>query len=288
MNYESILAPQVFRGTTTIVTGAGSGIGRCIAHEIASLGGRVAITGRTEEKLMTVQAEIVEDGGQVEMFAFDIRDEAAVIDAVQRIAEQHGRIDGLVNNAGGQFVAPLEDISASGFDAVVRNNLSGAFLMSREVFKHSMRDNGGAIVNMSADCLNGMPGMAHSGAARAGVDNLTKTAAWEWGPYGIRINSIAPGWILSSGLDTYPPEVQKKLAVISDWAPAKRHGTEAEVSAVVCFLLSPGASYINGATIPIDGASRLGSPHAVWPLPSEAFTESPVFNGFHRSNDPRG
>src|SRR5690606_27089946 len=136
--------------------------------------------------------------------AFDIRDEEQVKAAVARIVSTHGRIHGLVNNAGGQFPAPMEMISKRGFEAVVANNLTGGFLMAREVFNQSLsKHGGGAIVNMAADMWNGMAGMAHSGAARAGMVNLTKTAAYEWGPFGIRVNCVAPGWVASSGMDTY-------------------------------------------------------------------------------------
>lgn len=287
MTYQSVMAPGTFNNTTSIVTGGGSGIGRCIAHEIASLGGRVVITGRTAEKLERVQAEIVEDGGDADFRRFDIRDEDGVKGAVAQIVEESGQIHALVNNAGGQFIAPLEEISADGFEAVVKNNLTGTFLMIREVFTQSMQKNGGAIVNITADNLNGMPGMGHSGAARAGVENLTKTAAWEWARYGVRINSVAPGWIRSSGFDTYPPEIQKQLLSYYEKSPMKRFGTEAEVSAAVCFLLSRGAGFISGESLWVDGASSLGAPHATFPIPDGPARESTLFNGFHRSDDPR-
>lgn len=287
MNYQSVLAPGTFNNTVAIVTGGGSGIGRCIAHESAALGGHVVVTGRTAEKLERVQAEIVEDGGNADFKCFDIRDEDGVKDAVSQIIEAFGQIDALVNNAGGQFNAPLEEISAEGFEAVVRNNLTGTFLMIREVFTQSMQKNGGAIVNITADNLNGMPGMGHSGAARAGVENLTKTAAWEWAQYGVRINSVAPGWIRSSGFDTYPPEIQKQLLSYYEKSPMKRFGTEAEVSAAVCFLLSRAAGFISGESLWVDGASSLGAPHATFPIPEGPAKESTLYNGFHRSDDPR-
>ena len=176
--------------------------------------------GRTEAKLDAVVAEIVEDGGKAERAAADIRDEDAVKGLVADIVARHGRIHGLVNNAGGQFPSPLMFINKKGFDAVLATNLTGGFLMMREVFVRSMRQHGGAIVNMAADMWNGMPGMAHSGAARAGMVNLTKTAAFEWAFAGVRVNCVAPGWIASSGMDRYEgrgqgadPEAERSRAV---------------------------------------------------------------------------
>ena len=197
MRYRSILRADCFAGEVHVVTGGGSGIGRCVAHELASLGAMVVVTGRNRDKLDRAVVEIAEDGGRAEALAFDIRDEEAVGSAIGQIVEKHGRIHGLVNNAGGQFPAPMAQISKKGFDAVVANNLTGGFLVMREVFTRSMRDHGGAIVNMAADMWRGMPGMAHSGAARAGTVNLTKTAAYEWAPSGVRVNCVAPGWVAS-------------------------------------------------------------------------------------------
>ena len=285
--YKSVLAPGLFREQTIIVTGGGSGFGRCMAHELASLGARAVILGRTLEKLESVAAELIEDGGLVDFDTCDIRDEERVTQVVAKIVEKHGRIHGLVNNAGGQFPSPLEKISRNGFEAVVRNNLVGGFLMSREVFKQSMRDHGGAIVNITADCQNGFPGMAHTGAARAGMENLTKTAAWEWGPYGVRINAVAPGFLASSGFDTYDEATSNMLRQAVNAIPVKRFGTESEISALVCFLLSPAAGFINGDTIHIDGGGQFGSSHAYAPLPGKPYNEPRAFNGFHRTVKPR-
>ena len=170
--YRSIFRPDLFAGHTVWVTGGGSGIGRCVAHELACLGARVIISGRTAAKLDSVRAEILQDGGTCEAISLDIRDEEAVKAAVTQVVSKQGPIHGLVNNAGGQFPAPLLAISKKGFDAVVGNNLTGGFLMMREVFNQSMQAHGGSIVNMTADFRNGMPGMGHSGAARAGMSNL--------------------------------------------------------------------------------------------------------------------
>ena len=282
MGYRSILRQDCFNGQTIVVTGGGSGIGRCVAHELASLGAHVVITGRKQDKLDRVLAEIAEDGGSAEARAFDIRDEEAVKTAVGSIVTARGRIDGLVNNAGGQFPAPMETISKKGFEAVVANNLTGGFLVMREVFVQSMQAHGGAVVNMAADMWRGMPGMAHSGAARAGMVNLTKTAAYEWGPAGVRVNCVAPGWVASSGMDTYDGMTKALIPTLKKHVPLGRIGVEAEVSSVICFLLSPAASFVTGVTVPIDGGSPLGS--ALFPIGKGRGTEP--FDGFHRAVVP--
>ena len=199
MGYQSIFKPGLFAGQTVVITGGGSGIGRCTAHELAALGAEVAIVGRSADKLNAVQAEIRDDGGRVSMHSADIRDEAAVSGVIDAILNEHGRIDGLFNNAGGQYRAPLETITTKGFEAVVRNNLTGGFIVMREVYTKWMRAHGGAIVNMIADIWHGWPHFAHSAAARGGMLTLSESAATEWAAAGVRINTIpAPshraGW----------------------------------------------------------------------------------------------
>ena len=280
--YRSVFRPDLFAGQLHWVTGGGSGIGRCVAHELASLGATVLISGRTQEKLDKVAAEIAEDGGRCHTAAFDIRDEEAVKAGVAAVIAQHGPISGLVNNAGGQFPAPLMAISKKGFDAVVANNLTGGFLMMREVFNQSMEKHGGSIVNMTADFRNGMPGMGHSGAARAGMSNLTQTAAFEWAHAGVRVNAVAPGWIASSGMDTYGGAMRALIPRLKQHVPLRRMGEEAEVSAVIAFLLSPAAAFVSGVTVQIDGAASLGS--EIFPL--GATSKSVPFDGFHRAVTP--
>ncbi|MFP4518544.1 MAG: SDR family oxidoreductase [Oceanicaulis sp.] len=280
--YDSVFRPGLFKGRVVCVTGGGSGIGRCIAHELAALGAHVVLIGRKPDKLDTVEAEIGEDGGAAETRAFDIRDEEAVNANIAEIAAKHGRIDALVNNAGGQFPAEVADISKKGWEAVLATNLTGGWLMMRAAFNASMKAHGGAIVNITADMHNGMPGMAHSGAARAGMENLTKTAALEWGRYGVRVNAVAPGWIASSGMDTYGGATRAMIPYLKQHLPAQRLGSEAEVSAAVVFLLSPAAAFITGCQMQVDGGAPLGGRH--WPL--ENHDKSDVFNGFHRAVDP--
>ena len=280
--YRSVFRPGLFEGRVAWVTGGGSGIGRCVAHELAALGATVVVSGRTAARLDAVVAEIGADGGRAEALPFDIRDEDAVKAAVAAVVSRHGRIDALVNNAGGQFPAPLSAISKRGFEAVVSNNLTGGFLMMREAYAQSMQKHGGAIVNMTADFRNGMPGMGHSGAARAGMANLTMSAAFEWASSGVRVNAVAPGWVASSGMDTYQGAVRALIPKLKAHVPLRRLATEAEVSAAIVFLLSPAAAFITGVTLQIDGGASLGS--AVFP--SVDHDRSVPYDGFHRAVVP--
>jgi citronellol/citronellal dehydrogenase len=279
-SYASVFREGLFRGQVALVTGAGSGIGRCTAHELAALGARVALVGRKEEKLRAVAAEI---GESARTYACDIREEDAVAQTVSNVLADLGRVDCLVNNAGGQFASPLEKISAKGWETVVRTNLTGGFLVARECYTQCMKAAGaGAIVNMIADMWHGMPNMGHSGAARAGMLNFTETAALEWAP--VRVNAVAPGWIASSGLDHYPPEMAEHIRTLPSRVPLGRLGTESEVSAAIVFLLSPAAAFISGSCIRVDGAvpsakrvaNKVGSGKA-----------TPAFDGFHLAAKPK-
>ncbi len=284
MPYRSVFHPDLFADKTVIVTGGGSGIGRCAAHELAALGARVVLIGRKLEKLQGVADEIREDTGREALpFACDIRDEEKVRDTVAAIYQAVGRVDGLVNNAGGQFPSPVALISQKGWETVIRTNLTGGFLMAREVFTQGMNQSGGSIVNIVADMWGGMPGMGHSGAARAGMDNFTKTAALEWACCGVRVNAVAPGWIASSGMDTYPESMQRTIKTLRDAVPLKRLGLEAEVSSAICFLLCDGAAFISGDTLRIDGAASQGNV-AMFPLPDHR--NSRPYDGFHRAVTP--
>lgn len=283
MSYQSIFHPGLFDGQVFIVTGGGSGIGRCTAHELSALGARVALVGRKAEKVEHVKAEILEDGGIASAHVCDIREEESVKATVAAIIGEHGGLHGVVNNAGGQFPAPLTNINQKGWETVVRTNLTGGFLMAREAYTQALSKTGGAIVNIVADMWGGMPGMGHSGAARAGMVNFTQTAAVEWGVSGVRVNAVAPGWIASSGMDNYPEHMKQWIRSLGDNVPIKRMGTESEVSAAICFLLSPGASFVNGDCLRIDGGGSQGG--RVWPLPKAKNNEP--FNGFHRAVTPK-
>ena len=279
--FQSVFRDNLFAGQSGIVTGAGSGIGRCTAHELAALGARVALVGRKAEKLEAVAREIADAGGEARCYAGDIREEDRVREIVKTTLADFDRIDFLVNNAGGQFAAPLEKISAKGWDAVVRNNLTGGFLVARETYTQWMKQHGGAIVNMIADMWHGMPTMGHSGAARAGMLNFTETAAFEWAP--VRVNAVAPGWIASSGMDQYPPEAGERIRSLHTKVPAGRLGTESEVSAAIVFLLSPAAAFVSGSCIRIDGAA----PNVKSSQPLVQNGTTLAFDGFHLASRPK-
>ncbi|MFL5782953.1 MAG: SDR family oxidoreductase [Bacteriovoracaceae bacterium] len=267
MKYQGIFRADLFKDHNIVITGGGSGIGRMTALELASLGAHVCLIGRNEEKLKTVQKEIQDMKGKASYACADIREREQIKNAIGTFVKEVGVLHGLVNNAGGQFFTPLENISSNGFDAVVKTNLYGPFNCMQEVFHQSMNKNGGAIVTIITNIDMGMPMLAHSGAARAGAENLTKSAALEWGKYGIRVNAVSPGSIASSGLDKYPEEVQKMgIPALRDCVPLKRLGTEAEVAASIIDLLSPAANYVTGITLKMDGGAALVG----WPWPLQA------------------
>jgi citronellol/citronellal dehydrogenase len=254
--FDSIFRPGLFEGRTILVTGGGTGIGRCTAHELAALGAHVVIAARRKEPLEATAAEIAEAGGSCETALVNVRDEQAVDATIAALVAKHGRIDGLVNNAGGQFVQPAAQLSPNGWRTVIDLNLNGTFLVSRAVYRHSMERHGGAIVNMLADVWTGFPGMAHMAAARAGIANLTITLSMEWAASDVRVNCVAPGTILSSGMLTYPREIQERIVLEMVKSTPARLGTESEVSAAIVFLLSPGAAFVTGVTLEVDGGQQ--------------------------------
>lgn len=276
--YDSIYRPGLLDGQVVLVTGGGTGIGRCIAHEVAALGATPVVAGRREEPLRATVAEIAEAGGRADWCQLDIRDEAAVEAVVRGVVQRQGRLDGLVNNAGGQFPAPAEAITPNGWRTVIDLNLNGTFLVTRAAFRVWMGEHGGAVVSIAADMWNGFAFMSHTGAARAGVVNLTKTLAVEWAGRGVRVNAVAPGTIYTSGMDSYDEDVQQLAAANARKVPAGRVGTESEVSAAVVYLLSPAAAFTTGATLRVDGGSSLLK-ESVLPLDTGASTGA--FDGFH-------
>jgi citronellol/citronellal dehydrogenase len=288
--YRSAFRDGLFAGRVVMVTGGGSGIGRCTAHELASLGAHVVMVGRNAEKLQATAAEIADDGGRVSFHACDIRNEAGVQAMVAEVVAAHGRIDGLVNNAGGQYITPLEKISAKGWQAVIDTNLTGGFLVARECYVQSMAAHGGAIVNIVADMWGSMPGMGHSGAARAGMVSFTETAAMEWAKCGVRVNAVAPGYIASSGMDHYPPEAGPMLREMRTTVPLGRFGNEAETSAAIVYLLSPAASFVSGTVLRVDGARpqvRMGWGQVAAPVEVQQRDAVKPFDGFHRAVTPK-
>jgi citronellol/citronellal dehydrogenase len=283
MPYNSVFRPDLFAGRTVVVTGGGSGLGRCTAHELKSLGARLALIGRTPEKLDQVKEELGDAGTFT--FAADLRDEAQVKAAIDGVLAWGGRIDGLVNNAGGQFPADLKDISLNGWNAVVANNMTATFLVSKAVYLGWMEQNGGSIVNVGADFELGMPGMGHNGAARAGQTNFTYTASVEWAHAGVRVNSVIPGFIASSGFDRYPEKAHDVLRGVKKRIPLKRHGTESEIAGAIVYLLSDAAAYVTGISLRVDGGLHNYGKSSFYEVPDH--DRSKPFNGFPLYRPPK-
>jgi len=256
-------APDLFAGQVCLVTGGGSGIGYAIAEAYLRCGATVIIASRKAERLEEAQKSLREIG-DVHARVLDIREPEQGDELATWIAATFGRLDVLVNNAGGQFPSAAADLSRKGWDAVIRNNLNGTWYLTQTMAKAFFLPRcQGNIVNIIANVFRGFPGMAHTGAARAGVENLTKSLAVEWAPYRIRINAIAPGIIQSTGLDQYPPAL---LDGIAAKIPMKRLGSTAEVADSCLFLSSPLSAYMTGETLYLDGGMRLWGD--IWEVPA--------------------
>jgi NAD(P)-dependent dehydrogenase (short-subunit alcohol dehydrogenase family) len=247
------------------VTGGGTGIGVAIARELARVGAEVVIASRKAENIEPAAKGLSEElGCTVVGEICDIRDREGVTAFTQRVLDRFGRIDILVNNGGGQFFSPAEMITPGGFDAVVQTNLTGTWNMTRAVADAWMLQNGGSIVSITMLTRRTFPGMAHSVAARAGVEAMTRTLAIEWAKNEIRLNCVAPGFVASTGLRRYPKNLGI-LEQIQSRLPLKRLATCEEIAWATTFLAGPAGAYVTGQVWTVDGGAELWGDY--WPIP---------------------
>jgi citronellol/citronellal dehydrogenase len=245
-----IFVTDLLDGQVVLVTGGGSGLGRATAIELAACGAQVVVAGRRREPLEETVALCAD--GRCHAVVCDIREEEQVERMVDEVLERHGRVDTLVNNAGGQYMTPAEDISKKGWDTVVRLNLTGTWLVTHAVATRSMMESGGGkIVNVTLSPHHGLPGMAHSSAARAAVENLTRVLSIEWSRFNIRVNTIAAGHFATEALKKYPKPVYEGVART---VPLQRLGEPEEHAWLVTYLASPAGDYCSGAIFTVDGA----------------------------------
>lgn len=265
-------AAEVFRanvlaGKVAIVTGGGTGIGAATARQLGRMGADVVIASRKAAKVEPAARGLsAELGREVLGVVCDVRDRAAVDALVAATLGRFGRIDILVNNGGGQFFSPAEALSPRGWDAVVNTNLTGQWAVTQAVANGWMLEQGGAVVNVTMLSHRGFPGMAHSVAARAGIEALTRTVAVEWASRGVRVNCVAPGLIASSGFRNYP-EGTFVLEDLARRVPLKRFGSAEEIAATIAFLVSPAGAFITGQVLTVDGGQSLWGDSWIIPDP---------------------
>ena len=257
----TVYRADLFSGKTVVVSGGGSGFGKAIACLLARLGANVAICGRNEEKLAATVSLLESMGAQVFSRSLTIRDPDQVDSFVEAVWDKFGALDLLVNNAGGQFPQMALDFKVKGWNAVIDTNLNGTWYMMQSAARQWVeRKTPGSIVNIIADIWRGMPGIAHTCAARAGVAYLSKSVAVEWAPHRIRVNCVAPGVCETSGFVQYPPEGLKTYPGAN---PMLHVGDAHDIAEAVAYLASPGAKFITGEVLTVDGGEQLwGDP---WP-----------------------
>jgi citronellol/citronellal dehydrogenase len=249
-----------FTGKVAIVTGGATGIGYATAMQLARLGASVVICSRTVDELEAAAAQIArESGSQCLAVPTDVKNEEACITLVERTVEEFGRVDVLINNAGGTRMGPLESIPTKGWDSIFDLNIKSAYILTREAGKHMMAQKSGAIVNISSGAgINGVKGGAHYSAAKSALQMFTKVTAAEWGKYGIRANCVAAGAIASPRVLEAWNVAGLEMDQLSKGMPLGRTGTPDEMANMIVFFASDAASYITGQTIAVDGGPSMG------------------------------
>jgi citronellol/citronellal dehydrogenase len=247
-----IFAPGLLEGQVCVVSGAGTGLGRASALELARLGATVIGCGRRREPLEEMVREVEAAGGRAEAVAMDIRDDEAVERLFDGLLERHGELDLLVNNAGGQFLSPAEAISPKGFRTVIELNVTGTWLMTHAAAtKAFIPQRRGKVLSVTLSPHHGMPGMVHSGAARAAVENMTRTLSVEWSRFGITLVALAAGQFDTETLRTkYPEQV---VEAVPATVPLGRLGTEQEWGWLLAYRAAPVGDFFSGNGIPRDG-----------------------------------
>ncbi len=259
-----IFRAGLLEGMVCVVSGAGTGLGRATALELAALGATVIGCGRRPEPLVETASAITDAGGSAESEPLDIRDDAAVTDFFDRVLERHGRLDVLVNNAGGQFLSPAEGISAKGFRTVMELNVQGTWQMTHAAAEKAfIPQRSGKVISVTLSPHNGMPGMVHSGAARAAVENMMRTLSIEWARFNVKLCAVAAGQFDTEVLRTkYPKQVSENVART---VPLQRLGAPEEMAWMIAYLASPAGDFLSGCVVTIDGARD--NWFGAWPPP---------------------
>ena len=248
---DQLFADGLFDGEVVLITGGGTGIGLVSAMEMGRLGAKIAICGRRPAPLEAAVKELESLGIEAFGAPCDIREPEAIDAYVDTVLERFERIDVLINNAGGQFPTTAESLSPKGFAAVIRNNLVGTWTMTRAVATKAMiPQKRGRIVNVIAQIIRGFPGMVHTGAARAGVDNMTTTLAVEWAVHGIRVNAVAPGFTATEILTSMPDKVLEGMRART---PLGRLGQPEDIARAVVYVADPENTFLTGQTIDLNG-----------------------------------
>lgn len=268
---ETVYRSDLFKGKVALVSGGGSGIGRAAALLFARLGATVVICGRTLEKLDKVVAFATAKGASMTAMTVNVREPEQVDALYQQIHAEFGRLDYVVNNAGGQFPQNAIDYAPKGWMAVINNNLNGTwFMMQRAAQYWREQKTPGSIVNIVVVIERGMPGVAHTVAARAGIIGASRTVAVEWAPLGVRVNCVAPGLTATEGLDVYPPEAVKEFPLAN---PQKRPGTPMEIAEACIYLSASSGSFVTGEVLTVDGGGKLWG--ELWTAGRPAYYKAP-------------